>query len=118
MRYLILLKSDGDFGMPPTELFTAIGELGAEAVAAGVFVETGGLAPLDGSTLVTLAGGEITVSSEFEQSPAETVAAYTIYDVESVEEVVAWTERFFEVHRKHWPVWSGKAEIRQIFNGM
>jgi hypothetical protein len=114
MRVMTLLEPSGDFGNPPAELFVALGQLGEEARAKGVLVETGGLAPTAASIKVTVAGGEVTVTNGYTQ-PAATVAAYAIYEVNTLEEAVDWTRRFNEVHQKHWPAWEGATEIRQIF---
>ncbi|MGX1808418.1 hypothetical protein ACWIGI_22085 [Nocardia sp. NPDC055321] len=115
MRVMTLLKSAADFGMPPAELFDALAEFGAEATKAGVLAETAGLTPTAGSTLITLTGGEISTTNGFDQPVSETVAAYAIYEVETVEEAAEWGFRFAELHRKHWPAWEGRIEVRQTF---
>ena len=116
MRFMILLKADGDFGFPPEELFDAIGELGLQAMGSGALVTAGGLMPPRHAAQVALADGEITVNTGLEQPAGEAVVAYSIYDVRSLPEAVDETRRFLEIHREHWPTWNGRAEIRQIFS--
>ncbi|GAA3220291.1 hypothetical protein [Actinocorallia longicatena] len=115
MRVMTLLRSAGDFGAPPPELFAALAELGEELKAAGVPVDTAGLAPTAVSPLVTLSGDAVSVTEGF--SSAGSPDAFAIYDVASVEEAVAWAGRFLETHRRCWPGWSGEVEVRQTFGG-
>jgi len=112
---MTLLKSAGNFGMPPQELFAALGALGEELQATGVLVETAGLAPTAASPLVKLADDTITVTNGFEG--AGTVDAYAIYEVESIDDAVKLAQSFLEIHQKYWPAWSGEVEVRQTFGG-
>lgn len=118
MRFLTLLKSgdNSQAGPPPPELFAAIGKLGAEAQAAGVLVDTAGLAPSAGGTSITLAGGELTVADGPFDNNGKELGSYAIYEVSSKEEVIDWASRFMNLHKDLYPGWEGETEILQVFS--
>lgn len=117
MRFLTLLKSgdNSQAGPPSPELFAAIGKLGAEAQAAGVLVDTGGLAPSAGGASITLAGGELTVADGPFDNNGKELGSYAIYEVNSKDEVIDWASRFMNLHKDLYPGWQGETEIVQIF---
>jgi hypothetical protein len=117
MRFITLLKTPdlSALGPPPPALFAALGALGGEATAAGVMLDTAGLAPAETATNVRLSGGEVTVTEGPAADAKEPVVAYAIYQVSSKEEVVEWVNRFTDCHKQHWPGWEGETEIRQLF---
>jgi hypothetical protein len=117
MRYLCLIRSNenAQLGPPPAALFDAIAKLGAEASAAGVLLETGGLAPTAAGARVRLADGRLTVSDGPFTDEQEQVGAWAIYDVTSMAEVVDWSSRFLKVHRDNWPGWEGECQIRRVY---
>jgi hypothetical protein len=116
MRFMILVKSPETNTFPPPALMGAIGQLGQEATAAGVLVETGGLLPTALGARVRLAGGKLTVTDGPFAEAKEIAGGYAVYDLSSKEEAIAWTRRFMDLHKQHWPGWQGEAEIRQIFD--
>ena len=114
MRFITILRTSESHGFPPPELHAGMAALGAEAGQAGVLVDTGGLMPIATATRVAVAGGELTVTDgPFED--ATPLGAYAIYEVANRAEVVEWTERFMDLHRRTWPGWEGESEIRQVF---
>jgi hypothetical protein len=44
----------------------------------------------------------------------EVVGGYAQFELKSKEEAVEGALRFMELHKKHWPGWEGKTEIRQM----
>lgn len=114
MRFISVLRMSESHGFPPPALHEGIAALGAEALAAGVLVDTGGLLPVATATRVTVADGALTVTDGPFDEPAP-LAAYAVYDVDSRDEVVEWTRRFMDLHRTAWPGWDGESEIRQVF---
>jgi hypothetical protein len=114
MRFISILRTSESHGFPPPELHAGMAALGAEAGRAGVLVETGGLMPIATATRVRVADGRVTVThGPFDD--AAPLGAYAIYEVSSRAEVVEWTERFMDLHRRTWPGWAGESEIRQVF---
>jgi hypothetical protein len=116
MRFMIMVKSPETSTYPPPALMGAIAELGEEASQAGVLVETGGLLPTALGARVRLAGGKLTVTDGPFAEAKEIVGGYAVYDLPSKQEAIAWTTRFMDLHKVHWPGWQGEAEIRQIFD--
>ena len=116
MRFMTLVKGPENFGQPPAELFEAINALGAEAAAAGVTVESGGLLPSAAATRVRVDGGKVTVSDGPFTETKEVVGGFAFYEVESRDEAVAWANKFMQAHVEHWPGWEGETEVRQVMD--
>ena len=112
MRYLGLLRAtpDSEAGvMPPAEMFEKMGAFMEEVVKAGVVQATDGLKPSSFGTRVHLADGKVTVIDGPFTESKELVASYAIFNVESKEQAIYWTQRFLEV------LGSGECELRPIF---
>jgi hypothetical protein len=110
MKFLTMVKTLNPEAAlnPPAELMTAIVQLGMEA---GIkMTDTGGMA-LAGT--VTTRKGEMITDGPFAEAK-EMLGGYAIYDLESEAEIVKWTERFVDLHRKHWPVWDGEVTILRL----
>jgi hypothetical protein len=116
MKFMTFVKSTERSGPPPKALMDAIMELGGEAAQAGVLVTTGGLLPTSAGARVRLTGGSIAVTDGPFAEAKEVVGGYAVYEVASRDEAVAWTRRFMDLHRRHWPGWEGETEIRQLMD--
>jgi len=114
MRFMTLVKSVEGSGPPTIALMMAIGELGKQSAAAGVLVETGGLLPTATGAVVRLENDAISVVDGPFSESKEVVGGYAIYRTKSKAEAIEWTRRFMELHRIHWPGWTGEVEIRQV----
>ena len=114
MKFLTMVKTLNPevAAFPPQELMTAIMQLGMEAGAR--MTETGGMA-LAGT--VSTRQGQLVTDGPYAEAK-EMVGGYAIYELDSEAEIVRWTERFVDLHRKHWPVWEGEVTILhlQTFN--
>jgi hypothetical protein len=119
MRFIVMVKGaeNSPAGRPPLKLLQAIGQLGEEAAKAGAFVETGGLLPTAMGARVRLASGEMTVMDGPFTEAKEVIGGYAVYQVNSKAEAIAWTRRFMDLHKEHWPGWDGECEIRQLMEG-
>jgi hypothetical protein len=116
MRFMMLVKHDGDMsGPPPKALMDAIDRLTEEANRAGTMVMAGGLAPLPASTSVRISRGELTTTDGPYTEAKEVVGGFAIFDLKSKQEAVEGAQQFMELHRIHWPGWEGETEVRQIF---
>ena len=117
MRFIIMVKGPENpaAGPPPQKLMQAIGQLGEDAAKAGVFVETGGLLPTALGARMRLTSGKISVTDGPFSESKEVIGGYAIYNVASKAEAIAWTRRFMDLHKEHWPGWEGECEIRQLF---
>jgi hypothetical protein len=113
MRYLIMLKAAQPATPPPPELMEAIMNLGAEASAAGVLLDTAGLLPSAAGARVRLSGGSLTVTDGPFAEAKETIS-YALYEVRDKDEAVEWTSRFLGLHRDLWNGWEGDADVLQV----
>ncbi len=116
MRFMTMVKSAEGAGMPPPALMEAIAQLGMEAAAAGVLVETGGLMPTAAGARVRLEGDALTIIDGPFAEAKEVIGGYAVYEVSSRAEIIEWTRRFMDLHRQHWKGWSGESEIREIMS--
>jgi hypothetical protein len=113
MRYLIMLKATQPATPPPPELMEAIMNLGAEASAAGVLLDTAGLLPSAAGARVRLSGGSLTVTDGPFAEAKETIS-YALYEVRDKNEAVEWASRFLGLHRDLWNGWEGDADVLQV----
>ena len=98
MKFMILVKAtqDSEAGkMPPESLLTEMVGFHEEMAKAGVLVDGAGLrATSQGWRIKYAKGGKRTfVDGPFTETK-ELVAGYTVIDVKSREEAIAWTKRF------------------------
>ena len=110
----MLLKGTQPATPPPAELMEAIMNVGAEATAAGVLLDTAGLAPSATGARVSLYGGALSVTDGPFAEAKETIS-YALYEVRSKEEAVEWASRFLILHRDLWAGWEGETEVLQVF---
>jgi hypothetical protein len=116
MRFMMLVKHAKEMsGPPPKELMEAIDKLGEEAKKAKTMVASGGLAPVQASTTVRIARGQLSTTDGPYSEAKEVIGGFAIFDLKSKQEALEGAQRFMELHRKHWPGWEGATEIRQIF---
>ena len=106
MRFMMLRKADSDTesGAPPSEqLLNAIGKYHDELTTAGVMRAREALEPSTHAARVAFAGRTPAVLAEAPAGTKGTVAGFTIIDVPSKEEAVAWAKR--------WPAIDGGGEV-------
>jgi hypothetical protein len=115
MRFMMLVKSGENKGLPPKELMDAIAKLSEEANKKGTMIASGGLAPTAMSTRVRVSRGQLTTTDGPFTEAKEVVGGYAVFELKSKEEALEGAKRFMELHKKHWPGWEGETEIRQIF---
>jgi len=104
----VTTTNPAEAGPPPQTLMDAIVKLGMEAGAH--MLETGGMS--DAAT-VRVRQQQLVTDGPFAESK-ELIGGYAIYDLPSEAEMIAWTERFANLHREHWPVWEGEITIQQL----
>jgi hypothetical protein len=115
MKFMTMVKTTkAGMGMPPMALMEAIGQLGAEAMAAGVLVTQGGLLGKEQSAFVSVKKGAITVIDGPFAEAKELVGGYAVYELPDMAAALEWTERFARAHVEHWPDWEGAIDIRPI----
>ena len=116
MRYMMFIKhrDDYDISKVPQSLFGAMDEFIGKCIKDGSFIDGGGLQPTKAASRVRLAKGKITSTDGPFTEAKEVVGGYAIFDVDTKEEVLEWTRRFMDLHKKHWPDWEGETEVRQM----
>jgi hypothetical protein len=97
MRVMVLVKAteDSEQGiMPSTELLSAMGEFNEELVKAGVMQAGDGLHPSSKGVRVMFSGQDTpsVVDGPFAETK-ELVAGYWLWEVDSMEDAVAWARR-------------------------
>ena len=115
MKFLMLVKSAENKGMPPQALMDEIGKLAQQAQTKSTMIGSGGLAPSAMSTRVRVSGGKVSVIDGPFAEAKEVVGGYAMFELGSKEEAIASAREFMELHRKFWPGWEGETEVRQIF---
>lgn len=115
MKFLMLVKHGKNPGPPPKELMDAIAILSEESAKNGTMLGAGGLAPIEQSTRVRIAKGQLTVTDGPFAESKEVIGGYAQFELKSKQEAIDGAVRFMELHRKHWPEWEGETEVRQIF---
>jgi len=98
MRFMILVKAtaESEKGIMPSEerLFAEMGAYHEELHKAGVLVDASGLKPTSSGWRIKYDGRKVTVVDGPFAETKELVAGYTIINVKSREEALAWTKRF------------------------
>jgi hypothetical protein len=120
MRVMLMIKGDPEPGAAPSEeLLTAMGSYNDKLKEAGVLIDVAGLLPSAMGRRVRLSGGNrAVIDGPFPESK-QLVAGYWNLQVLSMDEAVAWAERFpFEAWSRIYPGEYGaevELEVRQVF---
>ena len=115
MRFMIIRKADRDTeaGTPPSEaLISAMLAYNDEMIKAGVMLEGAGLQRSAKGARISFSGGKPTIVDGPFAETKELIAGYSIIEVESKDEAIAWIKR--------WPPLDGggnvQLELRQLFS--
>ncbi|NUS39803.1 MAG: transcriptional regulator [Lysobacter sp.] len=111
MRFLSLVRV-AETGQAPSErLMAEMGKLMEEMTANGVLVDTAGLHPTsEGVRLRNDHGRYSRTDGPFAEA-REVIGGYAILEAPSLDEAIAATRRFLEVHGDEWNV---ECEVRQL----
>ena len=114
MRFLSMIRVQENTGKQPSErLMTEMGKLMTDMKRDGKLLDTAGLAPTSSSKRVRLRGGKVSVVDGPFAESKEVVGGYAMLDAASMDEAVALTERFVELHVADG--WELDCEVRQVF---
>jgi hypothetical protein len=116
-RFMGFVQMEEGVGTPPKALFEAMDEHIGERVASGVFVDGGGLYGIDDAVSFVVRKGEITRVDGPYAEGKEVVGGWSILQYDTLEDAIADTERFAELHAKHWPEVEVTSTLRQISDG-
>jgi hypothetical protein len=96
MRVMVLVKAtkDSEAGiMPEPQLLADMDKFNQELVAAGIYVDAGGLRPTPKGARVTFAGKDRTVTKGPFGVTSELVSGYWIWNVNSLDDAIEWVKR-------------------------
>ena len=114
MRFLSLIRVEENTGKQPSErLMREMGTLMTEMKAAGKLLDTAGLAPTANGKRVRLRGGKLSVVDGPFAESKEVIGGYAMLDAASLDEAIALTRRFVELHVADG--WEIDCEVRQVF---
>ena len=113
MRFLSLIRINENTGKQPSErLMSEMGKLMTQMKAAGELLDTAGLAPTAKGKRVRLRGGKMTVIDGPFTETKEVVGGYAMLEAQSLEQAIALTKRFVELHIPDG--WEFDCEVRQL----
>jgi hypothetical protein len=116
MRFMVIRKADAETEAeetpsPSPELVSALMKYNEELIAAGVMLAGDGLKPSSKGARIRFRNGTPTVIDGPFTEAKELVAGYSIFNVKSKDEAIAWL--------KKWPVEDGhgnvELELRQLY---
>jgi hypothetical protein len=114
MRFFCYTLGDPNTPMTPPgpEELEVMGAFVGEAMAAGVMVATGGMAPTsEGVKVQYSAGGSFKVTDGPFAEAKELIGGWALIDVASKEEAISWTKRFLAIVN----VDGAESRVRQTF---
>jgi len=97
MKYMMMRKADKDTerGVLPTqEILQAMADYNERMMQAGVYVSGNGLRPTSEGCRIEFQNGEPRVTTGPFDQTAELLAGYSILDVNSLEEAIAWAKQW------------------------
>ncbi len=114
MRFLSLIRVQENTGKQPSErLMSEMGRLMIEMKSSGSLLDTAGLAPTASGKRVRLRGGKLSVVDGPFTETKEVIGGYAMLEAGSMEEAVALTERFVELHIADG--WELDCEVREVY---
>jgi len=112
VRYLSMIRINENAGVVPSEqLMRDMGKLMDELTRTGALVQTAGLRPTaEGRRIRQRRGQQTTTDGPFTETK-EVIGGFAILEAASLDEAVALTKRFLEVHGDEWDL---ECEVRQM----
>jgi len=114
MRFMGFVKMEEGIGAPPRALIEAMDTFIGESVAAGQFLDGGGLyGTEDAVNFVIRKGGMTRVDGPYAEVK-EVIGGYSVLEFASREDAVENARRMAELHTKYWPEAELTITLRQI----
>jgi hypothetical protein len=110
-----IIRGPENDAIPPKGLMDAIGALTEEGFKTGAIVDMGGLMSTATGARFRIRKGKVSVTDGPFTEAKEVIGGFCVLEVKSKEEAMEWTQRFMDLHTRHWPQWEGEAEIRQMY---
>ena len=113
MRFLSLIRVQENTGKEPSErLLSEMGKLMTAMKKTGKLLDTAGLAPTANGKRVRLRGGRISIVDGPFTETKEVVGGYAMLNAQSLDEAIALTRRFVELHIPDG--WEFDCEVRLV----
>ena len=115
MRVLTLIKYSEQLGEPPASFGEGMARDLPKLDELVAIVDSKSLVPtaVAGAVLRTDGDRASVVDGPFTEAK-ELIGGYAIAEVETFDQAVEAARTFLEISARHWPGWSGEAEVRQI----
>jgi hypothetical protein len=97
LGYTLASETDLPAEPPAPEMYERMGKFVEEAVAAGVIVATGGIAPTAEGVRITLTNGDYTVIDGPFTEAKELVGGWALMECRDLAEATEWSKRFLGV---------------------
>jgi hypothetical protein len=115
MRFMTLVRASESAGPPPRSYLEAMEKMRGEAIAAGILVTTGGLAPSAQGVRIRVTAGKLSITDGPFTESKEVIGGYAVLELPSREEALRACRNFMQAQADHWPGWEGEMEVRQMY---
>jgi hypothetical protein len=113
MRFLSMVRTQENGPKPSERLMADMGKLIQEMTEKGVLLDTAGLHPTSEAFRLRNNHGKYSRTDGPFTETKEVIGGYALLKADSMEEALALTQRFLEVHGDEWNV---ECEVRQVFD--
>lgn len=114
MRFMGFVKMAEGIGAPPQALMDAMDVFIGDSVAAGQFLDGGGLYGTEDAVNFVIRQGQTTRVDGPYSEVKEVIGGYSVLEFASKEDAVENTRRMAELHTEHWPEAELTITLRQI----
>ncbi len=114
MRFMGFVQMQEGIGAPPQALMDAMDVYVGEAVAAGQFLDGGGLYGTEDSVHFLVRRGRTDQVDGPYAEAKEVVGGYSVMEFPTKEDAVEGARRMAELHAEHWPEVEVTITLRQI----
>ncbi|GAB2980427.1 YciI family protein [Nocardioides montaniterrae] len=116
-RFMGFVRMEEGQGMPPQSMFDAMDVYVGEQAAKGVFLDGGGLFGTEDAVNFVVRDGQTTRVDGPYAEAKEVVGGWALLQYDTVEEAIAGSQEFAELHAKHWPGCKMVSTLRQVSEG-
>jgi hypothetical protein len=109
-----LVKMAEGIGAPPQALMDAMDVFIGDSVAAGQFLDGGGLYGTEDAVNFVIRQGQTTQVDGPYSEVKEVIGGYSVLEFASKEDAIENTRRMAELHAEHWPEAELTITLRQI----
>ena len=114
MRFLGFVQMEEGIGAPPQALMNGMDALIGESVAAGQFLDGGGLYGTEDAVNFVIRNGQTTRVDGPYSEVKEVIGGYSVMEFASKEDAIENARRVARLHTDHWPEVELTITLRQI----